>query len=215
MKYISFFFIVLLLTACDDKPADTSNEDFKDEMKSRELKKISDGQIIEAALKRGNMIADTAQKLLSSTLKAKLTEDGVQGAIEFCNLNAYDLIKSLEEDHNVEIKRASLKARNPKDHPTDLEEQLLEAYQYQVENDDKLMANIQRDEKYLLFTRPIVIKDALCLKCHGKPGEYLKTEDYKLIKSLYPQDNAINHQMGDLRGIWSIRLLKSEIVKDI
>jgi hypothetical protein len=30
---------------------------------------------------------------------------------------------------------------------------------------------------------------------------------------LYPEDKAIGHKIGDLRGMWSIRIPKKEVVK--
>ncbi len=216
MRLQIFILLSLILFSCYDKPANTSDKAFKEEMKEREIKKVSDGAIIEAAMRRGNIIADSAQKLLGSSLKNAIAEGGVQNAVKYCNLAAYPIMDSIETHFGVEVKRASLKVRNPDDKPNQLEKQLLEAYQYQIDTDDKLSSNIQKDaEDYLLFTKPITIENALCLKCHGEVGKYLKEEDYALIKSLYPQDNAIGHQMGDLRGMWSIRMSKKEIIKDL
>lgn len=216
MRTLIISFIIVFIAACNDKPADTSNEAFKEEMQDREIRKIADGEIIDAAMKRGNTIADSAQKLLGGTLKKAISEGGVQHAIEYCNLSAYAIMDSIEAAFGAEVRRASLKVRNPKDAPNQLEKQILEAYAYQVQNNDVLSANIQRDgDEYLLYTRPITIKDAVCLNCHGEVGKYLKTEDYALIKELYPEDNASGHQMGDLRGMWSIRLSKKEIVKSL
>ncbi|MEQ8360525.1 MAG: DUF3365 domain-containing protein [Cytophagales bacterium] len=216
MRLLIFIFLSLILFSCYDKPANTSDESFKEEMKEREIKKVSDGAIIEAAMQRGNIIADSAQKLLGSSLKKAIAEGGVQNAVKYCNLAAYPIMDSIESHFGVDVKRASLKVRNPEDNPDELEKQLLEAYQYQIEIDDKLSSNIQRDgEEYLLYTKPITIENALCLKCHGEVGKYLKEEDYQLIKTLYPEDNAVGHQMGDLRGMWSIRISKKEIIKNL
>lgn len=216
MKTLIFFLITILIVSCNDKPANTSDEAFKEEMKDRQIKIVSDGEIIEAAMRRGEIIADSAQKLLSASLKRAIAEGGVQGAIKYCNLSAYAIMDSLEKYYDADIRRAALKVRNPEDRPTKMEKQILEAYQYQVDNDDKLSSNIQRlGDEYLLFTKPITIQNGLCLNCHGEVGKYLKEEDYALIKNLYPQDNAVGHQMGDLRGMWSVTLSKKDIVKSL
>ena len=215
MKWILNLVLVFILFSCNDQPANTSDKDFQDELRNRELRKISDGEIIDAAMKRGNIIADSAQKLLGSTLKSAIKEGGVQHAISFCNLKAYGLMDSLSNEYSATIRRASLRLRNPDDKADKLEEQLLNAYQYQIETGDILSPNIQRDGEYLLYTRAITINDGVCLNCHGEPGKHLKTEDYELIKSLYPEDNASSHKMGDLRGMWSIRLSKKDIIKSL
>jgi cytochrome c len=64
------------------------------------------------------------------------------------------------------------------------------------------------DSAHLLYTKPIVINNALCLNCHGEVGAAVTEETYALIREKYPNDNATGHQMGDLRGMWSITFSK-------
>ena len=68
----------------------------KKKWKKEELKKVSDGAIIEAAMQRGNIIADSAQKLLGSSLKKAIAEGGVQNAVKYCNLAAYPIMDSID-----------------------------------------------------------------------------------------------------------------------
>jgi hypothetical protein len=60
-----------------------------------------------------------------------------------------------------------------------------------------------------------VINNAQCLNCHGTPGKEVLPENHELIKGLYPQDRATGYSMDDLRGMWSIRLSKKEIIKSL
>jgi hypothetical protein len=43
----------------------------------------------------------------------------------------------------------------------------------------------------------------LCLQCHGKPEER-KADAYTLIEQYYPNDKAINYDLGALRGMWKV-----------
>ena len=45
---------------------------------------------------------------------------------------------------------------------------------------------------------------ANCLVCHGTINETVTIKMDSIIKSLYPNDKAIEYSEGDLRGIWSI-----------
>ena len=62
-----------------------------------------------------------------------------------------------------------------------------------------LLAN-NNDVRYFA---PIILKSE-CLKCHGSVGSDIKDETYALIKNLYPKDEAVGFQEGELRGIWSL-----------
>lgn len=215
MKYSIALISLIFLLSCNDKPAATNDPKFQEELKSREVKKVSDGVIIDAAMKKGNFIADTAQKTLAKALQENIAKSGIAGAIKYCNLNAYPIMEELEKEFDAKIRRVSYKYRNPDDKPDELEKELLDAYDYQVLNKGELSPNIQRDGEYLLYTKPIVINNGLCLSCHGEVGKYLSEEDFNLIKELYPEDKAHNYQMNELRGMWSIRLSKKELIKDI
>ena len=103
---------------------------------------------------------------------------------------------------------------NTKDKPDSLELSLLEAYQYNIEKGLSIESNIKdpHDGKYLLYTKPIMIDNPLCLQCHGEIGKELSEETHQLIKELYPQDMATNYKMSELRGMWSIKLSKRNLI---
>ena len=180
---------------------------------SQEVKKVKEADIISAGLERGKTIADITQKVLGSTLKSKIQNKGIEAALTFCNLNAYPIVDSLSRLYSAEIKRVSLKNRNPGNFPDSIESIILEAYQYSVDNGDPVTENIQNiDNISLLYTRPIQIGDPMCLQCHGKAGEDIQKDTEKLLKELYPEDKARGYSITELRGMWSIRSEKKDIV---
>lgn len=65
----------------------------------------------------------------------------------------------------------------------------------------------QVDDQTIAFYAPIKV-NAMCLQCHGKVGETLKSEDYAVIQKYYPNDKAVGYVDGDLRGMWSIQFKK-------
>lgn len=218
MKGFSVFFpmifLLSLLAACDSgsqRPID--REALREEMRNREPKKLSEAQITAEAFRQGRMVAEAMQAKLLNKLQKAMKEGGVPAAIEYCSLQALPSIDSLSKKHGLSIRRSSLHFRNPANKPDELEKQLLEAYQYNKENKLSLEENVQRiGETYLLYTQPIFINKPLCLNCHGKAGEEIATESLQLLDSLYPNDKARGYQMGDFRGIWSIRLSRKELV---
>jgi hypothetical protein len=170
-------------------------------------------QIEEAALAEGNRISALAQQALGGQLKQAISEGGVPEAVKFCNVAAYPILDTLTTGLDAEIKRASLRIRNPKDAPTDSEREILEQYQTQLDNNQELQPVVEIfDNDQVLYARPIVMNNALCLNCHGTVGTQVSDETNALLKSLYPEDNAIGHQLGDLRGIWSITFSQEDLV---
>lgn len=159
----------------------------------------------QAYLERGKAIAGATFTALSTKLQAALQEGGVANAIGYCQLNAFPLVDSLSEVHGAEIRRTSLKVRNPEDTPTAAERTVLETYAAQDAAGEQLAPMVQAlENQQVAFFAPIRT-NAFCLQCHGVPGETISPTDYELIKEYYPKDEAIGYQDGDLRGMWSIR----------
>ena len=205
IKSIFIITIVLITGACKQGSREQTEEAASD---------ILQDEMLELALERGNIIAAETQKTLGSNLKKAVTEGGVQNALNFCNLNAYPLVDSLEQKFNAEIKRASHKTRNPGDTPTRFEADMIAKYEsiMAAGNTGDAMVNLVNDNE-IIYTKPIVVENALCLNCHGTPGTDILTENYDLIKRLYPEDKAINYKIGDLRGIWSIKFSTASLDK--
>lgn len=218
MKQISGFFwsilTISLLAACDTGSQRRINQDaLREEMRNREPKKLSEAQITAEAYRRGNLIAEAAQASLLNQLKKHIKNGGVPAAIEYCQVQALPLTDSLSNQYGATLRRSSLNLRNPANAPQDLEKQLLEAYQYNHENNLPLEDNVQRlGQEAFLFTKPILIGSPLCLNCHGKAGEEIGAKALNLLDSLYPADKARGYAIGDLRGMWSIRLQRKAVV---
>lgn len=155
-------------------------------------------------LEQGAAIAATSFTVLSGRLMAAMKKGGVPEAVQYCNLAGLPLMDSLSQANEVNIRRTAQKIRQPKDAPTPAEKKALDQYHAQFAAGEVLKPFVETNSAgATAFYAPILMSEA-CLKCHGKLGETLKQEDYDLIKSLYPQDEAIGYAAGDLRGIWSI-----------
>lgn len=221
MKQISGFFWSILtisvLAACDSGSQRRINQDaLREEMRNREPKKLSEAQITAEAYRQGNLIAEAAQASLLEKLSKHIKNGGVPAAIEYCQVQALPLTDSLSKQYGATIRRSSLNLRNPANAPQELEKQLLEAYQYNNENNLPLEDNVQRlGQEAFLYTKPILISSPLCLNCHGGAGEEIGTKTLSLLDSLYPGDQARGYAVGDLRGIWSIRLTRKELVNTL
>lgn len=155
---------------------------------------------------RGREIAKQTFITLSTQLKAKISEGGIQNAVDYCNVAAYPLTDSIAKANNVVLRRATDRYRNPGNKADSLESIVLDEYKKNVNEGLKLEARIIEDGGVVHFYAPIKTK-GLCLSCHGEPGKFISEADYAFIKEKYPKDLAINYESDELRGIWSITFL--------
>ena len=159
-------------------------------------------------LDKGKQIAAATFTALSQQLQKAVKEGGIPNAIQYCNLSAYPITDSLSQTHQAQIRRTSLKNRNPKNSPSALEKEVLEAFSAKVVAGQPLKPVIKSlDNQTIGFFAPIMVND-FCLKCHGKIGEALTEMDNKTIKQFYPMDKATGYAGGNLRGMWSISFKK-------
>jgi hypothetical protein len=183
------------------------------EIRAKEPIRIREAELIERAHTLGRQLADSAQKALQGKLLGAIQEGGIPYAVDFCHVAALPLMDSLSQKFDVEIRRVSHRLRNPEDAPRDYEAPILEAYVYNFEEGLEMNDNVQKvGDDYFLYTKPILMGNALCLNCHGQPGTQVQEATFLALQEKYPNDNALGHELNDLRGIWSIRLARRMLV---
>ncbi|MFT5569054.1 MAG: hypothetical protein ACI9RP_001091 [Cyclobacteriaceae bacterium] len=213
LPIISALITYLFLMGCaNDKPVD--RKAVLEEMANRELKRVSQSEIIEEAKKIGDKIAQAAQEKLQENLLQSISDSGIRGAMRFCTDNASEILTSLDFSKDIQVMRVSQKFRNPENEPDSLELLILEAYEYSAENGIALESTVQPEgREVLMYTKPITISNGLCLQCHGTIGGEINEEDYAVIEATYPEDRAVSYQLNDLRGMWVIRIPKREVIR--
>ena len=153
---------------------------------------------------KGKEIASSAFLALSGELEKAVKKGGLVNALAYCNTKALPLTDSLSSLYNVDIKRTSLKFRNPENKPTEREREILNQYELTKENGQLLQAMIGNVDDGKSFYAPIIMQ-AACIKCHGEKSNI---SVYDSILDLYPEDLATGYIQGDLRGMWSITFKK-------
>lgn len=106
----------------------------------------------------------------------------------------------------ISIRNVTDRPRNPKNMADRFE---LEAIEFYKNNPDKREGRIQRVQQesgeILHYTAPLVI-EKYCIACHGKKEEVLST-----IRERY--DTAYDYNVGDIRGVTSIKIHIDELEK--
>ena len=207
---------MLVLVSCnleEDKVEDAKRLKF--EMENRKLKKISEAEIFTLAYSKGDEIVKRVGDSLKTHLIGAIKNGGVLEAIKYCNVEAMPLTSKISKHLFAKIRRVSHKNRNIENAPnTDLEKQILEAYQYNVDNKESVASNVQISDDLILYTSPIMV-GPLCLNCHGIEELDMEKENITLLKELYPNGKAMGYKAGELRGMWSVTFDKKEFIKNM
>lgn len=153
--------------------------------------------------KIGMEYALSTKALLGKNLMKAINENGTVGALEFCNIKAMPLTDSISVMNNTAIKRVSDKPRNQNNNANKNELDYINHFKKVVAADGELTPVVQPENGEINFYYPIITNN-MCLQCHGKPNEHIKTETLTMLKQLYPNDKATDYQINEVRGIWAI-----------
>jgi hypothetical protein len=214
---IALFVTILYMSACDDTGnRGIDSQEVKQEIRNREIKYITQPQIIDATSKRGPLIADTLQQALIRQMQQAIAGNTLVEAAKYCNLQQLAPYDKLQKVYTVTIKRVRLRGQPLGQPLNEMEKQVLEAYQYNQENKLPLENNVQKSgAEQLLFTSPILVNNTVCLKCHGKVGNDLTEQDYQSLQAAYKMDGLTNYSLNEPMAIWSILFQRKALIKSI
>ncbi len=135
---------------------------------------------------------------LKAELEAAVQNGGPVAALGVCRLKAPDIAARISADSNLDVRRTSLKPRNPLNAPNAWQTEVLRAFESRkVAGEDpstlSFSALVDGEFRYMkaIPTGPV------CLACHGQA---LAPEVSAKLAELYPHDQATGFRLGDLRG---------------
>jgi hypothetical protein len=162
-----------------------------------------DPDVRQQVIQRGDSAALALMGTLSGELTAAVAAGGPAHAIGFCADDAAALTAGVVArlGPGWEVKRTSLRTRNPANAPDDLEVEALEFFHAAQSAGRELPEHyVQRarsgDYRYY---RPLMTA-ALCVQCHG-PAAGLDPAVTRILAERYPDDHATGYEAGDLRGV--------------
>ena len=160
--------------------------------------------------KTANKVAKELLKTLGGNLKKHLKANGPIDALHFCSQNAYNLTQKVSDKFgkDIDVKRISLKPRNPANTPDENEAEVLLKMQQQIKSGEKPHNVVVETPTKAIVYKPLVINKKACLICHGDLSK--KPKLAKAIKDIYPADKATGYKMGDLRGAIVVTIKKGE-----
>jgi hypothetical protein len=168
-----------------------------------------------AFAQEGNVLPEVRQTAMSmppkllEVLDAEIKKGGHAEAMVVCREKAPQMAKALSEAKGVQIRRVSLKNRNPKAVPDAWERRVLEDFDKRTQGGEK-PAGLETSEivmedgkRVFRYMRALPTQD-LCLACHGTDDRLDKDVKAKL-KELYPDDKAVGYSAAQIRGAITVK----------
>jgi hypothetical protein len=146
---------------------------------------------------------------LGGELKAAMTAGGPAQAIGVCKEKAPRIASEAAQKTGFQIKRVSLKNRNPKGVPdawetealADLEKRLAAGEKPEI-LDTYRVVNTPEGKIYR-YAKALVMQP-VCVNCHGA-AENISPEVKAKLATEYPDDKAVGYAPGMIRGVLSIK----------
>ena len=144
-------------------------------------------------------------KNLKKELKAAIKKGGVVNAISVCSEKALKITENIPKKcDGIKIKRTTFKYRNPGNKPDKLEQEALNYFRKHKKDKYYIQKVNVNGKVYYNYYKKLKVA-GICLKCHGDT----KKMDRKLLeklKTLYPEDKAVNYKAGDFRGVIKVSM---------
>ncbi len=150
-------------------------------------------------------IAGQAFQTMSGVLMKKIQEEGALAALNYCHIEALPLTDSVSKAQGVHIQRLATRYRNPANAANAEEQTMLADWEAAVARGDKPMPQYKEVDDRIDWYGAITIPHPRCLDCHGLLSEGdIFPEVLEAINKRYPDDKAVNFELGDVRGMWKI-----------
>ena len=162
------------------------------------------------------LTADTKKTVLPvvpkvvNAMQEAVAAKGVAGAIPVCKEQAPALIKEKRAETGWDIRRVSLKTRNPERGTPDLwEARQLADFDIRAASGEK-PETLEKSEVVTIdgkqvfrYMKALPVSE-VCLKCHG-PAEGLDAGLKAKLSESYPHDKATGYSQGQIRGALTVK----------
>ncbi len=162
---------------------------------------------VDALKQEGRKIAKQFLGTLKPELKKAMQAGGPVHAIEVCHKKAPEITARLSAQTGWQLKRTSLKVRNPHNAPDAWEKQVLKRFERLKAKgaDPKTLeygAVVEENGRRVFRYAKAIPTGKVCVVCHG---EHVAAPIMKAIRAYYPEDAATGFRPGDIRGMFSFK----------
>lgn len=161
-------------------------------------------------LEDSRKVTQTLVQRLGGELKKELAAGGPENAIKVCKTVAPTIASELSAQSGWQVRRVSLKTRNPMiGTPDAWEQKVLAEFDRRVAAGEKA-ETLEYSEivsepagRYFRYMKALPVQ-GLCLNCHGTPETVAEGTRARLAAE-YPHDRATGYREGQVRGAVTIK----------
>ena len=198
---------LLALAACrpDQIKHLPGTKQIAEETANWEVKRIMPNDLLHATRWAGDSLTAYADTLLRRTLARELAACGVARAATFCRPQAYPAVDSMARKWHANPRRVEWQPATTSATPAAVAAAGLQP------DTVRLIGRPAADTFY--YQRPIVLRNNLCLRCHGQPGRDLTAAEAKLLQQQHPTLQAVGRQRGQVLGAWQLTLERDGVAE--
>lgn len=160
-------------------------------------------------LEEARGVASSVPPQLLAVLQEEMARGGPAGAVEVCRDQAPQLAQAASKKTGWQVRRVSLKNRNPKAVPDAWERAVLEDFDRRAAAGEsaatleKGATRIEDGTRVYRYMKALPVQP-LCLACHGT-ADQISAETKARLAALYPDDRGTGYALGQIRGAMTIR----------
>ncbi len=157
----------MLVAACNSSNRIEQTSELKSEMKSVEIKRVTNTQLVYSANEWGKKIAQITEK----SLQKELEKDSAKGKQLCGDLDQIPVVAALQKEYGVKIELLGASdLNNSKLDPK--ERELLGAYLYSAKNKANAGDNLQRlGDTLMVYNAPLAAESLVCKSCSDNPDQ--------------------------------------------
>ena len=154
-------------------------------------------------------VATAVPPKLLQVLTDAIAKSSAADAVTVCQDIAPKMAKAASEQSGWQVRRVSLRNRNPKAVPDAWERETLEDFDRRAAAGEA-PASLERATVQTVDGKPLqrymraLPTQGLCLSCHG-PADQLAPGVAERLKALYPDDRAVGYSLGQIRGAMTLK----------
>jgi hypothetical protein len=195
---------LLVLAACrpDQIKHLPGTKQIAEETANWEVKRITPSDLLHATRWAGDSLTAYADTLLRRTLARELAKGNLASAANFCRPQSYPATDSMARKWHLRPRRVEWRQV-----PTNA---AITAAGLQPDT-VRLIGRPAADTFY--YQRPIVLRNTLCLRCHGQAGRDLTAAEARLLQAQHPRLQAVGRQRGQVLGAWQLTLERDGVAE--
>lgn len=207
--------LLIILRSCEPEKL-PNGKAVADEVERRLVKRITGPMILQETQRVGDSLVRAAEEHMQRHLATTLDSGNFTAALRYRQLREYPALTAMAQHYQAHLGRVGKTWPNAATDPTSLLlQQQLQQYTAAAGQKQALPPRVIRvGPTELLYTKPIFLTEARCLRCHGDVKKNLSLTDQRALPANFARNYA-GYAAGSWLGMWYVRFQAKGILDSI